>query len=254
MGWTYHLRSLAALPDHRDTGQAANNRRDSRPPHQRMPLRHGSGRGDRQWGRIRQLALRVIVVGIVATSLLGAITACGGRASNDADNSTDADSQIQTFTRAGISLPRTKSDGPKTTDPFPRGYAHTPTGAALAAVNTTVVLDTAADDEWGQALAALVENDDAYRQWAAARQSVSVKPRSASTATVTIAGWVLAHYADNEADVEVYSTYPDGSHTKLLRHVRWSGQDWKIVLPGTDSGPVVSAVNDFPKNMVAVKA
>ncbi|TSD93490.1 hypothetical protein FOV72_19715 [Gordonia rubripertincta] len=158
-----------------------------------------------------------------------------------------------TFTRSGIELPRTKDDGPSITTPFPRGYAQTPTGAALAAVNTTVVLDTATDDEWGDALAALVENTPAYQQWAAARQEVSIKPRTTtSAAKVTIAGFQVTNYTDDAAEIAVYSTYPDGSHAKLLRHVRWSGTDWKVVLPDEKSGPVVSAVTGFPKEVVKV--
>lgn len=179
------------------------------------------------------------------------LTACGGSSTDSAEGSTAAP-QLQTFTRAGIELPRTKEDGPETTTPFPRGYAQTRTGAALAAVNTTVVLDTATDDQWGQALSALVENNAAYQQWAAARQQVSIKPRTASTATVTIDGFLITHYSEDAADVEVYSTYPDGSHTKLTRRVRWSGTDWKVVLPDEKSGPVVFSVDDFPKDMVKV--
>jgi hypothetical protein len=188
---------------------------------------------------------------LAVAAMLG-VAACGSSPNDDSTASTSPETKIQTFTHAGISLPRTKADGPETTDPFPRGYAHTPTGAALAAVNTTIVLDTAADGDWGQALAALVVNDKAYQQWAVARQQVSITAASSSAAKVTIAGFRVGSYAGDTATIEVFSTYPDGSHTKLVRTVRWSGTDWKVVLPSDDSSSVVSSVTDFPDGMVAL--
>ncbi len=251
MGSNRHVRGIAVVPDHPHSDPTAPHRRELRSTDHGNLRGHRNRRGDRRRGPVRQLALRIAALAIAATALLGVLTACGGSSSDSADNSA-APVKLQTFTRAGIELPRTKDDGPETTTPFPRGYAQTRTGAALAAVNTTVVLDTATDDQWGQVLSALVENNAAYQEWRAARQQVSIKPRSASTATVTIDGFRVISYSDTAADVEVYSTYPDGSHAKLDRHVRWAGTDWKVVLPDEKSGAVVTSVDDFPKDMVKV--
>lgn len=249
MGSHRHLRRITVSSRHHHRSQPPTQRRELRQADQGHLRHHRRRRVHRRRRTIRELALRITALFLALAAITGALTACGGSSDTDTDKNS---ATIQTFTHSGIALPRTKEDGPRTTDPFPRGYAHTETGAALAAVNTSIVLDTASDDQWGAALAALVQNDDAYRQWALIRQQMTMKPRTASTATVTIAGWKVATYDDATAKVEVYSTYPDGSHAKLLRTVRWSGQDWKVVLPQDKSGAVVTAVNDFPEDMVTL--
>ncbi|MFW0797669.1 hypothetical protein AAFP30_27955 [Gordonia sp. CPCC 205515] len=246
MGRSVHLRRLARRARHHHHAPI------SPAGHPRHPHERGHRRGDlrrhRRLGRRpRQLHLQ-LVVALVGLVLLAA-TGCGG------DGTTETSSEpasLTTFSYEGIQLPQSSSDGPETKQPFPRGYAHTETGAALAAINTTVVLDTASDDEWGAALSALVINNDGYQQWATSRQQVSVNPQRSSAAKVTIAGYRVLGADDAAARIEVYTTYPDGSHARLTRTVQWSGADWKLVLPTDDSEPVIAAVTEFPDGMVTL--
>lgn len=187
--------------------------------------------------------------------MLTTATACGGgdKPSDAGSSSSSAKAEFATFTHNGIQLPRSKTDGPQTTTPFPRGYSHTAAGAALAAANTTVVLDTAPDAEWGQLLAALAVHDAGYTAWANARQQVSVDTASSSSASAKIAGYQIVHYSPDSAEIAVFTTYPDGSHTRLARTVRWQSDDWKLLVPDPNTtAPVVSSVDTLPSQMVPV--
>lgn len=192
---------------------------------------------------------------MAAAVALTTATACGGGDTppDSGSSSSSATAQFATFTHNGVELPRSKTEGPQTTTPFPRGYSHTAVGAALAAANTTVVLDTAPDDEWGQLLAALAVHDAGYTAWSTARQQVSVDTASSSSASAKIAGYQIVRYAPDSADVAIFTTYPDGSHTRLARTVRWQGDDWKLLVPDPNAtAPVVSSVDQLPAQMVAV--
>ncbi|MFN8125235.1 MAG: hypothetical protein U0R64_01800 [Candidatus Nanopelagicales bacterium] len=144
----------------------------------------------------------------------------------------------------GAALPVSDTAGPRQfTDRRSTGFSHDPQGAALAAVHISTHIDpytgprvfTPTIEEQvvgGEGLVA--QTTEAYRQ-AAHRAGLADDavergdPVLAPTGEMT--GWRIGHYrADAVTTVELLVTTPQGQQVVYEVPVRWSGDDWQVVL------------------------
>jgi hypothetical protein len=145
----------------------------------------------------------------------------------------------------GIALPASATDGPRRTrDGLAWGFADTPRGALLAAVNIGV--RTAA--LWGPAIygptvtrqvtgadaAALLAADT--RDYAALRAAARVKAgQPAGRGYAAETGYRFAAWAPGDATVDIVTAGPGSSGTTVLAVTRiqvlWLHGDWRVVAP-----------------------
>jgi hypothetical protein len=145
----------------------------------------------------------------------------------------------------GVELPSSPKAGPRdTAGGLASGYAHTPLGALLAAVNIGV----RANAQWGpdvfgptirtqvtgpDAAALLAGCEAAYGPAARAAHIAGGKPLGSAYVTEEAFRWVA--YTPSQATVDVVSAGP-GSQGLTARavtriQVTWDGTDWKVIAP-----------------------
>lgn len=139
---------------------------------------------------------------------------------------------VQWINVHGLMVPTSMTSGPKkiTGTGSAYSYEHSPQGAVLAAIGTSMRLSVATDGEWSQVVSHSVAPGPARDQWTLARAQVSVTGIDESVIP-TIKGYKVAKYSDKEALIDVFSSYPDRSLTKTTVMVVWVDGDWKYVLP-----------------------
>ena len=160
----------------------------------------------------------------------------------------------------GIQLPASAQDGPHhTRDGLAWGFADTPRGALLAAIN--VAVRTAA--LWGPAIyqptirhqvtgpdtAALLRADASdYAQLRAAAHVRTGKPAGRGYAAET--AYRFDAYSPADAAVDIVTAGPGSSGTTVLAATRieviWRGGDWRVVAPpGGDWGNSATSVSSL---------
>jgi hypothetical protein len=151
----------------------------------------------------------------------------------------------------GVQLPSSPSAGPfRTARGLASGYADTPLGALLAAVNIGV----RANAQWGpriygptiraqvtgpDAAALLASCQSAYRQQAAAAHITG--GRALGNAYVTEEAFRYDSWSAGEATLEVVSAGPGNGGVTVRATTRielvWQGGDWRVIAPpGGDWG------------------
>lgn len=146
---------------------------------------------------------------------------------------------IASWTTAGsIAVPLGAVDGPTSSPGAPfAGYTQTPQGAALAAIDQSVQLATAVDGRWAEILPAVSVAGPGRDLWAGNRALVSTSGIDPSVAP-EIVGYTIEEYSADAADVSIVQRFPDDSLASTLTPVTWSGDDWKLTLPVSDTNPV----------------
>lgn len=131
----------------------------------------------------------------------------------------------------GLAIPTSLVSGPKNSmGVAASSYEHSPQGAVLAAIGTSMRLSVATDAEWPEVISRSVAPGPARDEWTLARAQVSVTGVDESFIPA-IEGYEITKYSDQEAFVDVFSSYPDSSLTKTTMMVVWADGDWKYVLP-----------------------
>jgi hypothetical protein len=145
----------------------------------------------------------------------------------------------------GVELPSSPTAGPRdTTGGLAVGYADTPIGALLAAVNIAV----RANAQWGpgiygptvrdqvtgpDAAALLAGCQSAYDQAAGAAQIADGQPLGSAYVTEEAFRWVT--YDSSDATVDLVSAGPgnDGLTARAVTQIQltWDGIDWKVIAP-----------------------
>ncbi|WP_433664642.1 hypothetical protein ACQPW1_22385 [Nocardia sp. CA-128927] len=203
------------------------------------------------YGRLTALGL-LALLGL--TTLIGCSDSQPGRAptSEQVDVHT-APTGVKWTTFQGIPVP-TADQGPTTTNgAVVAGFAHTPPGAALAAIQATVRISAATDTQWpliGQQMLIAGPGRDA---WATTRAQVSITTPVATGAPKTL-GYEITGYTADHADVAIYTIHPDSSLTRNLASVVWQSEDWRLLLPEQPRTPPVSAIPIPPIGMVELAA
>jgi len=154
-------------------------------------------------------------------------------------------SSLRWASYGGVELPSSPQAGPRdTAGGLARGYADTPLGALVAAVNIAV----RANAEWGpgvfipvirgqvtgpDAAALLAGCQAAYSQAASAAHITGGQPLGSADVTEEAFRWVS--YAPSGATVDLVSAGPGSAGRTALAvtriQVTWDGTDWKVIAP-----------------------
>ncbi|MGJ0121699.1 hypothetical protein ACQ7HM_21060 [Williamsia sp. MIQD14] len=149
----------------------------------------------------------------------------------------------------------TADQGPHASIPIvaPHGFDHNGPGAALAAINATVRMSVAADDQWSDVGNQLIAPGPARDAWTIERVRVSIT--APATDPPTVCGYQMRNYTPQRADVAIITRQKDGSYTSNAASVVWSAEgDWLLALPdSTSSTPPVSAVDGIPASTIVLK-
>ena len=160
-----------------------------------------------------------------------------------------APTNVTTTVYQGFSLP-VADQGPHTVSgAVATGFAHTPAGAALAAIHAIVRTSVAPDDQWAtvgqQMLAPGAGRDD----WAVARAQLSITTPIAGTPP-KILGYRITGYTPDRADTAIYTQQPDTSLTCNTATTIWADGDWKLLLPDGNHPAPVTALNALPTDTI----
>lgn len=180
---------------------------------------------------------------VVASLTMGG---CGGPEAGG-DAGTETVSQDVTWTSVkGFKVPAA-ADGPTNlTDTPPSGYARTDFGAALAAANLSIALDTANEGSFGVVLSRATVDDEGRRVWAAARAGLIIGQTQVDKVPELLAWAAGAGETEDAVTIFLYWRQYDGSLTEQRREMVWQAEDWKIQLPHNPQTPQLRAVTDVP--------
>lgn len=152
----------------------------------------------------------------------------------------------------GMSIPAA-AQGPHHTDEVaPHGFDRTPPGAALAAINATIRLSVATDDQWPTVVRTLVAPGTARDAFITARIQLSTTAPVPAGQAPKVLGWKVVQFSPQRATVDIYSRLPDNSMTVNHSSVVWTAfGDWGLLLPydAAASSPV-SAITSLPSDLV----
>lgn len=155
----------------------------------------------------------------------------------------------------GLWIPLSARSGPKarTGSGGAHTYEHSPQGAALAAIGTSMRISVASDQAWPEIVSRSVAPGLGRDEWMIARAQVSITGLD-DNVKPAIEGYEIVDYSDQEAMIDVYSSYPDKSMTKTTTMVIWVEQDWKYVLPGDAKiDNPVTEVKSLPSSAVELR-
>ncbi|MGV9678771.1 hypothetical protein ACWDSJ_26105 [Nocardia sp. NPDC003482] len=196
-------------------------------------------------------------VAALAVSLLGLAALVGCTSHTDttpAVSNADvhaAPTNLRSDRFQGIVVPLADQGPHRQTDAAATGFDHSPVGAALAAIQATVRMSVATDNQWptvGQQMLAPGPGRDA---WAVARAQLSIT-EPPSGPVVTILGYQVTSYTPDRAATAIYSLQPDSSLTCNTATVVWMAEDWKLLLPDQPQVPVVANPTSLPAGLVTL--
>ncbi|MGI8682382.1 MAG: hypothetical protein ACR2JO_09725 [Mycobacteriales bacterium] len=144
----------------------------------------------------------------------------------------------------GVALPSSHSSGPtRVSGPVYAGYAHTPTGALLAAAQISSRYLISPGQDWRQVEERQVvpgPGRDVYVQKRAKVDSTSVPPGTYGQ----FAGFRFVTYSPDVAVVQFVSRFSSGNLQVATDTVRWLDGDWKLQLqPDGSATPTVQSVS-----------
>ncbi|WP_150116375.1 hypothetical protein [Williamsia herbipolensis] len=149
----------------------------------------------------------------------------------------------------------TADQGPHASIPIvaPHGFDHNGPGAGLAAINATVRMSVAADDQWSDVGNQLLAPGPSRDAWTIERVRVSIT--APATDPPKICGYQMRKYTPQRADVAIIARQKDGSYTSNAASVVWGAEgDWQLQLPVSSStASTVTAVDGIPPSTIALK-
>ncbi|MBF6170280.1 hypothetical protein IU476_02230 [Nocardia blacklockiae] len=155
----------------------------------------------------------------------------------------------------GVALPVTDQGPRDDRDGAATGFAHTPSGAAVAAITHTVRLSVATDSQWSSVVARELVPGPARDEWAVARVQLSITGPAARQYAPRVLGYRVTAYTQDRSNVDVYTEYSDGSRAVNHTTVEWFGEDWRLRLPEPDAtARPVDAVDRVPPDIVTLEA
>jgi hypothetical protein len=139
---------------------------------------------------------------------------------------------------SGETIPVSLSVGPiKADGPVRYGFAHTPAGAALAAMNIAIRYAFTPGDGWLQVTQRQVEPGKARDGFIAARRNLTdLTPPDGGLGQV--AGYRLIDYNPYRARIAIAFAFASGVRQTYPATVEWRDGDWRLVLaPDGNPGP-----------------
>lgn len=212
----------------------------------------------------RRLGVGTAVLAVIVL-LWAVLGSCGGSderadsASNAPGEAVDVfapPSNVRWVGFQGIETPHADQGPHTSSSTAPTGYDHSPAGAALAAINATIRMSVANDEQFPQVSRDLLA-PGAGRDWFIAnRLKISTIDGVDPAQAPKVIGYQVAKYTPGgTAEVTVFSTLPDGSVSANETTVVWSGgADWKLLLPtAEDTRPRVSVAPELPAQAVRLR-
>ncbi|MFF0458430.1 hypothetical protein [Nocardia africana] len=194
------------------------------------------------------------LIGLLGIATLTGCTTPGDHTTPPATSSLPADihaapTDLTTTAYQGISLP-VADQGPRTvTGAVAAGFAHSPAGAALAAIHALVRISVAPDDQWATVGQQMLAPGPGRDDWAVARAQISVTT-SVTGPPPKILGYRLTGYTPTGTEAAIYTQQPDTSLTCNTATVIWADGDWKLLLPDGNHPALVTALNALPTDAI----
>lgn len=155
---------------------------------------------------------------------------------------------------SGETVPVSLSAGPTKTDgPVRYGFAHTPTGAAFAAINIAIRYAFTAGNGWMQVTQRQVEPSIGRDVYIAARRNLTdMDPPDGGYGQ--LAGYRLLNYGPTSARIELAEVFASGSKQTSELTMVWRNNDWLLALrPDGGTGPQ-QVLDDNSSDFVALSA
>lgn len=224
----------------------------------------GSGRRSRMTLLLACGFLLLVVVCLVVVLLAGGR---GGQPQSQAPAakppasepalSDDTDQKIPTAAPPGVSwaffrgvaLPESRTYGPtRVHGDVAAGYAHSPTGALLAAVNISIRYGRAPN--WRSVLEEQTAPGPGQQAWTAIRvqHPINADDPTPSNSYGQIAGFHFVNYTPELATIQLVTQFADRGGAKQMTTltVQWNGQDWLLALqPNGGASPTATEVTEL---------
>ncbi|MGH3631145.1 MAG: hypothetical protein ACRDRL_27340 [Sciscionella sp.] len=179
-----------------------------------------------------------------ASSSPGAIAPPGAQLDQTVPTSPPASVRWELYQR--VALPYSATAGPQTIDgAVARGYAHTPTGALIAAFQIGARELLSPGDSWRQVVQQQVVPGPGRDRYTQVRSQVTTDGPPDPRLT-QIAGFRFVTYTPEIAVIQVVSKSNSGALQITTATVQWVDDDWKQVLqPDGSESPTVQAIPDL---------
>lgn len=186
---------------------------------------------------------------LAATAAAGALVGCSQDDEQAAAEQKQWDTTVApanvTWSAAdtrGIKVPSSADDGPKSTDPVPHGWAPSPQGAVLAAINGQVFMSTAGEETWPDVSKLMLAPGQGRDQWAQARSLMDVKGELKSPPQFK--GFKFSEFSENKAVVIIAAEYPEHGLLGYPVQLDRSSGDWRVVVPPQGQEPDLIGIRD----------
>ena len=196
---------------------------------------------------------------VAGLALMTGLCGCGASASTSGTASTPPNltappSALRWESFNNVAVPISSTSGPTDdTGPAATGYARTPQGAALAAINGLVRCGVATDDQI-QSVAALVAPGTGRDTWLMNRELEQVSAPPPASAAPTVLGYTISDYTPLHASLHIVTRQPDSSLTGTTAQVVWRSNDWKLAFPDDPHAPsAVTALSSLPPHVVTLR-
>ncbi len=142
----------------------------------------------------------------------------------------------------GVLIPTSATAGPaRVSGDVASGFAHSPTGALLAATQLPVRRILAAD--WATVLTRSVVPGPGVAVWRSTRSQLGTEITPPAGGWTQTAGYRFLAYNPNQAVIQFLNSASTGDFTVTVTTVAWTGGDWKLVLqPNGDDTPDTTPV------------
>ncbi len=142
----------------------------------------------------------------------------------------------------GVLIPTSATAGPaRVSGDIASGFAHSPTGALLAATQLPVRRILAAD--WSTVLTTSVVPGPGVAVWRSTRSQLGTEITTPAGGWTQTAGYRFLAYNPNQAVIQFLNSASTGDFTVTVTTVAWTGGDWKLVLqPNGDDTPDTTPV------------
>lgn len=190
--------------------------------------------------------LRKALAAMLATAAL-TIAGCGGPEADTGSSAENVSQEVTWTTVKGFKVPNGEAGPTRKNETPPTGYTHDSFGAALAAANLSIALDTGDERTFGVVLNKATTDDEGRREWAAARAGLIIGQTQTDKVPALLAWSTEIGEDQDAATVFLYWRQYDGSLTEQRREMVWQSEDWKIKLPHNPQTPQLRAVADVPE-------
>lgn len=147
----------------------------------------------------------------------------------------------------GVALPYSAQAGPTRIDgEIVGGFAHTPTGALLAATHAGYRYRMASDSSWRAVTKAMVQPGPGRDAWVRLRSKYTLGEAPSGPNMLQMAGFRFVTYTPDLAVMQVATRGKTGVIQMTTSTVAWDGDDWKLVLqPDGSESPTAQRLSSL---------